>query len=167
MVRVFALSLAVLLVLFIGQALNHSHLKGQNEASCQVCQAAHIGSGPRALTASQFSPLLAIGYVQPLVATIHQEFFFHDAPSRAPPSAYFRKTTAVSFVIALAPSPGRRNRHISRSSLEQKRTHIAQLTADPARAKQRRKHHSPESLWKNTRNWFSNERRVSASVESP
>ena len=61
LVRVFALSLAVLFVLFIGQALNHSHLKGQNEASCQVCQAADIGSGPTALTASLFSPLLAIG----------------------------------------------------------------------------------------------------------
>jgi hypothetical protein len=87
LVRVFALSLAVLLVLFIGQALNHSHLKGQNEASCQVCQAAHLGSGPKALGASLSSPLLAIGYVQPFVATIHQKFFFHDAPSRAPPSA--------------------------------------------------------------------------------
>jgi hypothetical protein len=87
LVRVFALSLAVLLVLFIGQALNHSHLKGQNEASCQVCQAAHIGSGPKALTPSLFSPLLAIGYIQPFVVTIYQEFFFHDAPSRAPPSA--------------------------------------------------------------------------------
>ena len=85
--RVFALSLAVLFVLFIGQALNHSHLKGQNEASCQVCQAAHLGSGPKALGASLSSPLLAIGYVQPFVATIHQKFFFHDAPSRAPPSA--------------------------------------------------------------------------------
>lgn len=87
LVRVLAVSLAVLFVLFIGQALNHSHLKGQNEGNCQVCQGAHIGSGPKALTASLFSPLLAIGYVQPFVATIDQEFFFHDAPSRAPPSA--------------------------------------------------------------------------------
>jgi hypothetical protein len=85
--RVLALSLAVLFVLFIGQALNHSHARGQNEAACQVCQAAHIGSGPKALTPSPFSPLLAIGYVQPFVVTIYQEFFFHDAPSRAPPSA--------------------------------------------------------------------------------
>jgi hypothetical protein len=87
LVSVFALSMAIFFVLFIGQAINHSHLKGRNEASCQVCQAAHIGSGPKALTASLFSPLLAVGYAQPFVATIHQEFFFHDAPSRAPPSA--------------------------------------------------------------------------------
>jgi hypothetical protein len=86
LVRVLALSLAVLFVLFVGQALNHFHARGQNDADCQVCQAAHIGSGPKALT-SLFSPLLAIGYVHPLVVTIYQEFFFHDAPSRAPPSA--------------------------------------------------------------------------------
>jgi hypothetical protein len=84
--RVLALALAVLFVLFVGQALSHSHAKGQSEAACQVCQAAHIGSAPKALAPSLFSPLLAIGYVQPFVVTIHQEFFFHDSPSRAPPT---------------------------------------------------------------------------------
>jgi hypothetical protein len=87
LVRVLALTLAVLLVLFVGQALSHSHARGQSEAACQVCQAAHIGSAPKALTASLFSPLQAIGYVQLFVVTFHQEFFFHDAPSRAPPTA--------------------------------------------------------------------------------
>jgi hypothetical protein len=87
LVRVLAFSLAVLFVLFIGQALDHSHAKGQNEAACQICQAVHIGSGPKALGPSLFSPFLAIGYVQPFVVTIYQKFFFHDAPSRAPPSA--------------------------------------------------------------------------------
>ncbi len=87
LVRVLALSLAALFVVFVAQALDHSHAKGQDEAACQVCQAVHIGSGPKALAPSLFSPLLAIGYVQPFVATNYQEFFFHDAPSRAPPSA--------------------------------------------------------------------------------
>jgi hypothetical protein len=87
MVRALALTLSVVFVLFVAQALSHSHANGQNEAACQVCQAAHIGSAPQALSPSLFSPLLAIGYVQPFVVTIHQEFFFHDAPSRAPPSA--------------------------------------------------------------------------------
>jgi hypothetical protein len=87
LVRVLALSMAVLFVVFVGQALNHSHARAQNEAACQVCQAAHIGSGPKALTPSLFSSLLAVGYVEPFVVTIYQEFFFHDAPSRAPPSA--------------------------------------------------------------------------------
>ena len=87
LVRVLALSMAVLFILFVGQALNHFHAKGQNEAACQVCQAAHIGSGPKTLTPALFSPLLATGHVQPFVVKIYQEFFFHDAHSRAPPSA--------------------------------------------------------------------------------
>jgi hypothetical protein len=86
-VRVLALALAVLFVLFAAQALTHSHADGQNEAACQLCQAAHLGSAPTAGTASLVSPLLATGYVQPFIITIHQEFFFHDSPSRAPPSA--------------------------------------------------------------------------------
>jgi len=86
-VRVLALTLAVLFALFAAQALIHSHVEGQNEAACQLCQAAHLGSAPTAGTASLVSPLLAAGYVQPFIVTIHQELFFHDSPSRAPPSA--------------------------------------------------------------------------------
>jgi hypothetical protein len=86
LVKVLALSLAVVFVFSIAQVLFHSHAKGQNEATCQVCQAAHLGSAPTARTTSLFGPLLAAGYVQPFVLTIHQEFFFHDSPSRAPPT---------------------------------------------------------------------------------
>jgi hypothetical protein len=86
-VRVFALTVAVLSVLFVAQALSHSHAKGQNEAACQICQAAHVGSAPTAGTASLVSPLVATEYIQPFVVTIQQEFFFHDSPSRAPPTA--------------------------------------------------------------------------------
>ena len=38
-------------------------------------------------TLSLLIPLLAVGYVEPFVVAFHQEFFFHDSPSRAPPSA--------------------------------------------------------------------------------
>jgi hypothetical protein len=86
-VRVFALTVALLSVLFVAQALSHSHAKGQNEAACQICQAAHVGSAPTAGIASLVSPLLATEYVQPFVVGIHQEFFFDDSPSRAPPTA--------------------------------------------------------------------------------
>jgi hypothetical protein len=86
-VRVFALTLAVLSVLFVAQALTHTHAKGQNEAACQVCQAAHLGAAPTAGTTSLVSPLLATGYVRPVLVTIHEELFFHDSPSRAPPAA--------------------------------------------------------------------------------
>jgi len=83
---VFALTLAVLSVLFVAQALAHTHSKGQNEAACQVCQAAHLGSALIAGAASLVSLLLATGYVHPFIVTVHQEFLFHDSPSRAPPT---------------------------------------------------------------------------------
>jgi len=87
LVRVLALTVAALFVLFAAQALTHSHAEGRNEVACQLCQAAHLGSAPIAGTTSLVSPLLATGYVQPFVVTIHQELFFHDSPSRAPPIA--------------------------------------------------------------------------------
>jgi hypothetical protein len=86
-VRVFALTLAVLAVLFVAQSLAHTHSKGQNEATCQVCQAAHLGSAPTAGIASLVSPLLATEYIQAVLVTIHEELFVHDSPSRAPPTA--------------------------------------------------------------------------------
>jgi hypothetical protein len=85
--RVLALALAVLFVLFVGQALSHSHAKGQSEAACQVCQAAHLGPILPAGPLSVHIPLQAVGYVEPFVVAFHQEFFFHDSPSRAPPTA--------------------------------------------------------------------------------
>jgi hypothetical protein len=86
-VRVLALSLAVLSVLLVAQALSHSHAKGQNETACQICQAARVGPGPAAGFVSLSSPLIAAGYVQPFVLAIHHELFVHDSPSRAPPAA--------------------------------------------------------------------------------
>jgi hypothetical protein len=86
-VRVLALALAVFSVLVVAQVLSHTHAKGQNEATCQVCQAAQLGSASTGQVSSLVGPLLATGYVPPFVVTIHQEFFFHDSPSRAPPSA--------------------------------------------------------------------------------
>lgn len=87
LIRVSALGLAVVFVFFVAQVFFHSHVNGQSEATCQVCHAAHLGSTPTAGTTSLVSPLLAAGYVEPFVVTIHQEFFFHDSPSRAPPTA--------------------------------------------------------------------------------
>jgi|SRR5580658_6272140 hypothetical protein len=87
LVRVLALTTAVLFLVFCAQALSHSHTNGQDEASCQICQAAHIGSTPASVVPLLLTPLLSIGYVQPFVLTFHQELFFHDSPSRAPPSA--------------------------------------------------------------------------------
>jgi hypothetical protein len=86
-VRLLVFALAVLFVVFSAQALGHSHEKGQSEAACQVCQAAHIGSAPASVGLSLITPLSASGYVEPFVVAFHQELFFHDCPSRAPPVA--------------------------------------------------------------------------------
>jgi len=84
---VFALTLAVLSMLFVTQAQTHSHANGHDEAACQICQAAHVGAAPAAQIVALSSPLIATDYVRPLLVTIHQELFPHDAPSRAPPAA--------------------------------------------------------------------------------
>ena len=85
--RLIALSLAIVFLVFVSQVAGHTHVKGQTEATCQVCHAAHLGPVPEAgiqlLQAARFST----GYVQPFLLALHQELFFHDSPSRAPPSA--------------------------------------------------------------------------------
>ncbi|MDP9339809.1 MAG: hypothetical protein M3P45_13180 [Acidobacteriota bacterium] len=85
--RALAFSLAIVFVMFIAQALGHSHAKGQTEAACHVCQAAHLGSAPAGGSELLSSPLSAAGYLQPFIVTIHQELFGYDSPSRAPPTA--------------------------------------------------------------------------------
>jgi len=85
--RVLALALAVLFVVFLTQITAHTHENGQNETTCQVCQAAHLGSILPSGTLSLFVTPLSVGYVEPFVVAYHDEFFFHDSPSRAPPSS--------------------------------------------------------------------------------
>jgi hypothetical protein len=85
--RLLAISLVLLFVVFVSQVGSHSHAKGQNEATCQVCQAAHLGPAPQAGILLLQAPLLSTGYVQPFLPALHEELFFHDSPSRAPPTA--------------------------------------------------------------------------------
>src|SRR5215469_5542928 len=85
--RLLAFSLAVLFVVFISQLASHTHSNGQNEATCQVCQAAHLGPAPQAGIVLLHAPLQSTGYVPPFLSALHDELFFHDSPSRAPPSA--------------------------------------------------------------------------------
>ncbi len=84
--RVLALALAVLFVAFLTQVATHTHQNGHNETTCQVCQAAHLGSILVPGTLSLLVAPQSVGYVEPFVAAYHDEFFFHDSPSRAPPS---------------------------------------------------------------------------------
>lgn len=85
--KLLAISLALLFITFVSQAAAHSHGKGQNEAACQVCQAAHLGPAAQAGILLLHAPFLSTGYVQPFLLAFHEELFFHDSPSRAPPSA--------------------------------------------------------------------------------
>jgi hypothetical protein len=84
--RVLALALAVLFVVFLTQVATHTHQGGQNDTICQVCQAAHLGSILPSGTLSLAVSPQSVGYVGPFVVAYHDEFFFHDSPSRAPPS---------------------------------------------------------------------------------
>ena len=84
--RLLAFSLAMLFVVFVSGVASHTHAKGQSEATCQVCQAAHLGPVPETGIFLPYAPL-STGYVQPFLAAFHEELFFHDSPSRAPPSA--------------------------------------------------------------------------------
>jgi hypothetical protein len=85
--RLLAFSLVLLFVAFVAQVGSHSHAKGQNEATCQVCQAAHLGPAPQAGILLLHVPFLSTGYIPPFLSALHDELFFHDSPSRAPPSA--------------------------------------------------------------------------------
>src|SRR5215472_17705502 len=85
--KLLAFSLAVLFLLFVFQAASHLHANGQGEATCQVCQAAHLGPAPQAAMLLLQAPLQLAGYAQPFLVAFHEELFFHDSPSRAPPSA--------------------------------------------------------------------------------
>ena len=84
--RVLTLFLAVLFVVFLTQVTAHIHEKGQSETTCQVCQAVHLGSILPSGTLPLSVTPQAVGYVEPFVVAYHDEFFFHDSPSRAPPS---------------------------------------------------------------------------------
>jgi hypothetical protein len=84
--RVLAVTLALVFAVFLTQVATHTHQDGQNETTCQVCQAAHLGTILPSAAFSAHIPLQPAGYVEPLVVAFHQEFFFHDSPSRAPPS---------------------------------------------------------------------------------
>jgi hypothetical protein len=86
LLKVLAVTLAVLSVLFLSQVSLHSHAKGQTEAACQVCQAAHYTPPAAAATQCLVTSLVPVGYVAPFAAVYHEEVFFHDSPSRAPPA---------------------------------------------------------------------------------
>jgi hypothetical protein len=83
--RVLVFALGLLLCVFLTQVATHTHQNGQEDASCQVCQGAHVAPTPIA-SALATGTLVTIEYIRPDVLSVVQEFFFEDCPSRAPPS---------------------------------------------------------------------------------
>jgi hypothetical protein len=85
--RALALGIACCIVVFLVQIVVHDHATGQNEATCRVCHAAHIGSGPAINALLLAAPLPASGVVRETVIPFSKKLFSHDSPSRAPPIA--------------------------------------------------------------------------------
>jgi hypothetical protein len=83
--KALALALALVFALFFAEVAIHTHENGQDDATCQVCQAAHVAPGP-IIAVLISAPLVVFEYVPPIVTDFHQEFLFEDCPSRAPPS---------------------------------------------------------------------------------
>jgi hypothetical protein len=87
LVRVMAVALAVVALIFAVQSFSHIHPNGQEQATCQLCQIAHTGilapsSAPGAVTA-----LAPTGQIPQPILVVHEEEFSLASPSRAPPAA--------------------------------------------------------------------------------
>lgn len=82
-----ALTLALLLTLFLIQAASHLHANGQDEANCNRCQMAHHGFGLATSYLVLPTPLGAADRVCSLVLTSYRNLFANYSSSRAPPSA--------------------------------------------------------------------------------
>lgn len=85
--RGLALALAVVSLLFLLQVTPHGHASGQDEATCRLCQAAHIGVAPALAAVALSVPLVELGVVFPQAAERALETFTDNSPSRAPPSS--------------------------------------------------------------------------------
>ena len=84
--RGLAFALALASLLFLLQVTPHGHANGQNEATCRLCQVAHIGITPALTAATLTVPLMELGAVPLLTAGVAPETSKDSSPSRAPPS---------------------------------------------------------------------------------
>jgi hypothetical protein len=85
--RTLALAIACCIVVFLIQVVIHDHESGQNEATCRVCHAAHMGVAPTVSALLLAAPLFPSGCVHEIAVQFHKDLFSHDSPSRAPPIA--------------------------------------------------------------------------------
>jgi hypothetical protein len=85
--RVLAFALALLFLAFFTQVATHTHQNGHDDATCQVCQGAHVAPAPLT-SALAANPLHVLEYVRLTADTFLQEVFLADCPSRAPPTLF-------------------------------------------------------------------------------
>jgi uncharacterized membrane protein affecting hemolysin expression len=86
LVRVLAVALAVVALIFVVQTFSHSHPNGQEQAACQLCQIAHTGILATSSTPLPVAPLAPTGQIRQRILVIHEEEFSLASPSRAPPA---------------------------------------------------------------------------------
>jgi hypothetical protein len=82
-----AFTLVLVLALFFAQIATHSHQNGQDEARCQVCQAAHVAPAP-AISAVVPHIFVEVECVRLSGTAFCQELFFGVSPSGAPPALF-------------------------------------------------------------------------------
>jgi hypothetical protein len=83
-----AVALALLSLLFLLQVAPHNHAKGQDEATCRLCQAGHVSVTPAISGILLTIPLVPVGEVAVThVSTSTESFLCHSDP-RAPPSSF-------------------------------------------------------------------------------
>jgi len=85
--RVAALSLAILLALFLFQVASHLHPNHRDETACNRCHLVHVGLAFENTNLFLFAPLTASGWAFPLVLTFRQGPFSHYFSCRAPPTS--------------------------------------------------------------------------------
>ena len=83
--RLAALSLAVLLALFLIQISSHLHPNHPDEAACSRCHLSHAGLALGTTNLFLVAPLFAVGHALPFVAIHPQDPQFQYSSTRAPP----------------------------------------------------------------------------------
>ena len=81
-----ALSLAVLSFFFLVGVFPHAHANTQEEATCTICQVAHLGVTPAVTAVIQCAPLVNSGQIVAVEILVSAQVFSSHSLSRAPPS---------------------------------------------------------------------------------
>ena len=86
--RPVALTLALLSLAFLLQVTPHAHANGQDEATCSLCQVAHLGVATAAAVISLSIPIVTFGQVAVRSEVSSTEPTTGHSSSRAPPFAF-------------------------------------------------------------------------------